>query len=66
LAVQLGLRTLFDSLDQATLFGRSNRIKFKISADKLSEELIRMYLSYLGVGAVAPSKATEESRTSES
>jgi AcrR family transcriptional regulator len=49
LAVDFGLRMAFDTLDQATLYVDIQRTKIQLSPDQLSEELTRVFLSYLGV-----------------
>jgi AcrR family transcriptional regulator len=49
LAVDFGLRMLFDTLDQATLYDGVVRSTVQMSPDQLGAELIRAYLSYLGI-----------------
>jgi len=48
-AVDFGLRTTFDVLDQETLYADFQRTKIKLSREQLAEELSRAFLSYLGV-----------------
>ncbi len=49
LAVDFGLRMIFDTLDQETLYADFQRTKIKLSQEQLAEELSRTFLSYLGV-----------------
>ncbi len=49
LAVDFGLRMLFDTLDQATLYAGVERTTVDLSPQQLGAELIRAYLTYLGV-----------------
>ncbi len=49
LAIDLGLRMVFDTLDQTTLAADIQRTIYPLSDQELSEELIRMLLGYLGV-----------------
>jgi len=49
LAIDLGLRMVFDTLDQTTLSADIQRTNYPLSASELSEELTRMLLGYLGV-----------------
>jgi AcrR family transcriptional regulator len=52
LAVDFGLRMVFDTQDQATLYGDVQRSATKVSSEQFSEELTRAFLSYLGVEAM--------------
>lgn len=49
LAVDFGLRLMFDTLDQATLYWDIQRSAIKYSQEQVAEELTRAFLSYLGV-----------------
>lgn len=49
LAVDFGLRLIFDTLDHETLYADFQRTKVKLSREQLAEELTRAFLSYLGV-----------------
>jgi AcrR family transcriptional regulator len=49
LAVDFGMRLIFDALDHETLFGDLQRGQVQLSRDQLAEELARAFLSYLGV-----------------
>lgn len=49
LAIDFGLRMMFDTLDSATLYADIQRTLFKHSPQQVAEELARTFLSYLGV-----------------
>ena len=49
LAIDFGQRMMFDTLDQATLYAGVERTAVKISPEQLGAELIRAYMSYLGI-----------------
>ncbi len=49
LAIDFGLRLVFDTLDHETMYVDFQRGKFKLSREELAEELTRALLSYLGV-----------------
>jgi AcrR family transcriptional regulator len=49
LAIDFGLRLMFDTLDSATLNADVQRTLFKLSPQQVAEELTRTFLSYLGV-----------------
>ncbi len=51
LAVDFGLRFMFDTLDHETMYGDLQRGKIKFSREQLAEELSRAFLNYLGVEA---------------
>lgn len=53
-AIDFGLSTLFFTLDQLTIYGGVERTAVPMNEEQLSEELTRMYLSYLGVDPVQP------------
>ena len=57
LAVDLGLRITFDTLDQTTLFEGIRRTNVEISEQQFAEELVRLFLCYLGI---EPPEAWEE------
>ncbi|MBI2825965.1 MAG: TetR/AcrR family transcriptional regulator [Planctomycetia bacterium] len=48
-AVDFGLRLVFDTLDLSSMFSGVQRTAMPLTPRQLSEELIRAYLSYLGV-----------------
>lgn len=54
LAIDLGLRMVFDTLDQTTLGADIQRTNYPLSSSELSEELTRMFLGYLGVVSEGP------------
>jgi AcrR family transcriptional regulator len=54
LAMDLGLRMVFDTLDQNTLYSDIERTTYPLSADELAQELTRMFLGYLGVVPAEP------------
>src|SRR5262249_20178840 len=49
IAVDFGLRMMFDTLDQSTLFADVERMTHPLTPQETARELIRLYLSYLGV-----------------
>jgi AcrR family transcriptional regulator len=49
LAIDFGLRMIFDTLDHETMYSDFQRSKIPLSREQLSEELSRAFLSYLGV-----------------
>jgi len=49
LAIDFGQRMMFDALDQATLYAGVERTAVQMSPEQLGAELIRAYLSYLGI-----------------
>ncbi len=49
LAVDFGLRLVFDTLDHETMYADFQRSKIRLSREQLAEELSRAFLSYLGV-----------------
>lgn len=49
LAVDFGMRLVFDTLDQHSMYPDTQRSKFRLSREQLAEELSRAFLSYLGV-----------------
>ncbi len=49
MAVDFGLRMAFDTLDQSTLFPSMQRTMTRFSPELLGEELVRVFLSYLGI-----------------
>jgi AcrR family transcriptional regulator len=51
LAVDFGLRIIFDTMDQETMYADLQRGKIRYSREQLAEELSRAFLSYLGVEA---------------
>ncbi len=52
LAVDFGLRMAFDTLDMAALFDNVQRTKLSLTSEQVAEELVRAYLSYLGVAGL--------------
>ena len=48
-AIDFGLRMIFDTLDHETVYADFQRGKIKLSREQLAEELTRAFLSYLGV-----------------
>ena len=51
LAIDFALRMAFDMLDQATLYSGIERTTVPLANEQLAEELVRAFLSYLGVDA---------------
>ncbi len=49
LAIDFGLRLIFDSLDHETMYVDFPRSKIQLTREQLAEELSRAFLSYLGV-----------------
>ncbi len=49
LAIDFGLRLIFDSLDHETMYTNFQRGKIRFTREQLAEELSRAFLSYLGV-----------------
>lgn len=61
LAVEFGMRLVFDTLDLETMFSGLQRSQLQLSREQLAEELCRAFLSYLGV----ESPQAWESRSAE-
>jgi AcrR family transcriptional regulator len=49
LAIDFGLRMVFDTLDHETMYVDFPRSKIQLTREQLAEELSRAFLSYLGV-----------------
>jgi AcrR family transcriptional regulator len=49
LAVDFGVRLMFDTLDQSTLFADVQRTTIHITREQIAQELCRTFCSYLGV-----------------
>ncbi|REK10486.1 MAG: TetR/AcrR family transcriptional regulator [Planctomycetota bacterium] len=49
LAIDFGLRMIFDTLDHETMYADFQRTKITLTREQLAEELTRAFLSYLGV-----------------
>jgi AcrR family transcriptional regulator len=49
LAIDFGLRMVFDTLDHETMYVDFARSKIQLTREQLAEELSRAFLSYLGV-----------------
>ena len=63
-AVDFGLRMMFDTLDQSTLFAGVERMTHPLTPPQVSRELIRLYLSYLGVERTLPEQGVfDDERT---
>jgi len=65
LAVDFGLRMIFDTLDQATLFADVQRTKVKFTPEQVADELARTFLSYLGVELLPAWESAEDSKLSD-
>jgi AcrR family transcriptional regulator len=61
LAVDFGMRLVFDTLDHETMYADLQRGRLQLSREQLAEELCRAFLSYLGV----ESPQAWESRSAE-
>ncbi len=61
LAVDFGMRLVFDTLDHETMYADLQRSRLQLSREQLAEELCRAFLSYLGV----ESPQAWESRSSD-
>jgi AcrR family transcriptional regulator len=53
LAVDFGLRTTFDVLDQAAIFADVQRTTVELTDEKFADELVRLFLSYLGIEPIS-------------
>jgi AcrR family transcriptional regulator len=49
LAIDFGLRAAMDILDLTTFWGDMQRSKLTLTPEQMSDELVRMFLSYLGI-----------------
>ena len=65
LAVDFGLRMIFDTLDQATLFADVQRTRVKYTPEQVAEELARTFVSYLGVEPLPAWESSEDSQLSD-
>jgi len=59
-AVDFGLRMVFDTLDQSTLFADVERMAHPLTSQEMSRELIRLYTSYLGCERTIPESLVSE------
>jgi AcrR family transcriptional regulator len=64
LAVDFGLRMMFDTLDQSTLFAGVERMANPITPQQTARELTRLYLSYLGVERTSSEQIVSEESAS--